>query len=83
NYPRFISIDGGEGGTGASFQELQDGVCFPVFTTVPIVSGILEKYGSRDKVKLASSGKLVAPDKVSISLVLGVDFLNIARWMII
>lgn len=25
-YPSFITIDGGEGGTGATFQELQDGV---------------------------------------------------------
>lgn len=25
-YPNFITVDGGEGGTGATFQELQDGV---------------------------------------------------------
>ena len=25
-YPSFITVDGGEGGTGAKFQELQDGV---------------------------------------------------------
>ncbi len=36
----FITIDGGEGGTGATFQELQDGVGLPLFTTAsqPIVS---------------------------------------------
>ncbi len=28
-YPSFITIDGGEGGTGATFQELQDGVGLP------------------------------------------------------
>ena len=31
-YPDFITIDGGEGGTGATFQELQDGVGLPLFT---------------------------------------------------
>lgn len=30
-YPDFITIDGGEGGTGATFQELQDGVGLPLF----------------------------------------------------
>ena len=30
-YPDFITIDG-EGGTGATFQELQDGAGLPLFT---------------------------------------------------
>ncbi len=72
-YPSFITIDGGEGGTGATFQELQDGVGYPLFTALPIVSGMLEKYGIRDKVKLAASGKLVTPDKIAIALGLGAD----------
>ena len=29
-YPNFITVDGGEGGTGATFQELQDGVGLPL-----------------------------------------------------
>ncbi|HDT6761773.1 TPA: FMN-binding glutamate synthase family protein [Staphylococcus aureus] len=82
-YPSFITIDGGEGGTGATFQELQDGVGLPLFTALPIVSGMLEKYGIRDKVKLAASGKLVTPDKIAIALGLGADFVNIARGMMI
>jgi hypothetical protein len=32
-------VDGGEGGTGATFQELQDGVGLPLLTALPIVSG--------------------------------------------
>ena len=27
-YPSFITVDGGEGGTGATFQELEDGVVY-------------------------------------------------------
>ena len=35
-YPSFITVDGG-GGTGATFQELEDGVGLPLFTALPIV----------------------------------------------
>lgn len=82
-YPNFITVDGGEGGTGASFQELQDSVGLPLFTALPIVSGMLEKYDVRDKVKIFASGKLITPDKIAIALGLGADLVNIARGMMI
>ena len=78
-YPSFITVDGGEGGTGATFQELEDGVGLPLF----IVSSMLEKYGIRNKVKIFASGKLVTPDKIAIALGLGADLVNIARGMMI
>ena len=79
-YPDFITIDGGEGGTGATFQELQDGVGLPLFTA-PIVSGMLEQHQIRDKMKIFA-GKLITPDK-SNCLGLGADLVNIARGMMI
>lgn len=82
-YPSFITVDGGEGGTGATFQELQDGVGLPLLTALPIVSGMLEKYGVRDRVKIFASGKLITPDKIAIALGLGADLVNIARGMMI
>lgn len=82
-YPSFITVDGGEGGTGATFQELEDGVGLPLFTALPIVSGMLEKYGIRDKIKIFASGKLITPDKIAIALGLGADLVNIARGMMI
>lgn len=82
-YPDFITIDGGEGGTGATFQELQDGVGLPLFTAAPIVSGMLEQHQIRDKMKIFASGKLITPDKVAIALGLGADLVNIARGMMI
>jgi glutamate synthase domain-containing protein 2 len=82
-YPNFMTIDGGEGGTGATFQELQDGVGLPLFTALPIVSGMLEKYEVRDQVKIFASGKLITPDKIAIALALGADLVNIARGMMI
>lgn len=77
--PDFITIDGGEGGTGATFQELADTVGLPIHTGLPIVDEMLRKYGIRDRVKLIASGKLITPDKVAIALALGADLVNIAR----
>ena len=82
-FPSFITIDGGEGGTGATYQELQDSVGLPLFTALPIVTGMLEKYGIRDKMKIFASGKLVTPDKIAIALGLGADLVNVARGMMI
>ncbi|UEX90829.1 FMN-binding glutamate synthase family protein [Staphylococcus ratti] len=82
-YPDFITVDGGEGGTGSTFQELQDGVGLPLFTALPIVDGLLRAKGVRNKVKIFASGKLVTPDKIAIALALGADLVNIARGMMI
>ncbi|MCG7338094.1 FMN-binding glutamate synthase family protein [Staphylococcus sp. ACRSN] len=82
-YPDFITVDGGEGGTGATFQELEDRVGLPLFTALPILTAVLEKYGIRDRVKIFASGKLITPDKIAIALGLGADLINIARGMMI
>lgn len=82
-YPDFITIDGGEGGTGATFQELQDGVGLPLFIALPIVTALLEKYDIRHQMKVFASGKLITPDKIAIALGLGADLVNIARGMMI
>ncbi|NQE00408.1 glutamate synthase-related protein, partial [Staphylococcus xylosus] len=82
-YPNFITIDGGEGGTGATFQELEDGVGLPLFTALPILTSLLEKYGIRHRIKIFASGKLITPDKIAIALGLGADLINVARGMMI
>ena len=72
-------MDGGEGGTGASFHELADSAGLPIFTALPMVHQILKEYGVRHQVKLFASGKLLSPDKIAIALSMGADFVNIAR----
>ena len=79
--PDFISIDGGEGGTGASYQELEDSVGLPILTALPIVDMMLTHYGLRERTKIISSGKLITPDKVAIALGLGADLIQVARSM--
>lgn len=77
--PDFISIDGAEGGTGATFQDLADSVGLPLNTALPLLQNALIKYGVRDRVKIIASGKIITPDKAAITLGLGADLINIAR----
>ncbi len=81
--PDFITIDGGEGGTGATFQELADTVGLPIQSALPVVDEMLKEYGIRDRVKLIASGKLITPDKIAIALAMGADLVNIARGFMI
>lgn len=80
-HPDFITIDGSEGGTGASFYELADTVGLPIMTALPIVDTLLRQYGLRGQLKIFASGKLLTPDKIAVALALGADFVNIARGM--
>lgn len=81
--PDFITVDGGEGGTGASYQELSDSVGLPLKSALPILDGTLKKYGVRNNVKIIASGKLFTPDRIAIALAMGADLVNIARSLMI
>lgn len=81
--PDFITVDGGEGGTGASYQELADSVGLPIRSSLPLLDYALNKYGVRDQVKIIASGKLISPGRVVIALAMGADLVNIARGFMI
>lgn len=81
--PDFITVDGGEGGTGASFYALAYSVGLPAFSAIPLVDEILKKYQLRNKTKIIASGKLLTPDKIAMALCLGADLINIARGFMI
>lgn len=81
--PDFITVDGAEGGTGASFQELMDSVGLPIRSGLPIVHETLKKYGVRDRVKIIASAKMFTPDRIAIALAMGADLVNIARGFMI
>ncbi|MDI3235639.1 MULTISPECIES: FMN-binding glutamate synthase family protein [Exiguobacterium] len=78
-HPDFITVDGGEGGTGASFQELADAAGLPLKSALPYLHQLLVAHGIRDRIKLFASGKLISADKIAVALGLGADFVNIAR----
>jgi len=81
--PDFITIDGSEGGSGATYQEMADSMGIPIKSGLIYCDNALRKYGVRDKVKLFASGKLFSPDKIAIALASGADLVNIARGMMI
>lgn len=81
--PDHITVDGGEGGTGASYQELMESVGLPIKSALPIVDATLRHYGVRDRVKIIASGKLETPDKSAMALAMGADLINIARGFMI
>lgn len=77
--PDFITIDSGDGGTGAAPMPLMDNVGLTVKESLPLVSDVLHKYGLRDRIKIIASGKLVTPSEVAWALAAGADFINSAR----
>src|SRR5699024_5318915 len=42
--PDFITVDGGNGGSGATYYELADSVGLPTFAALPLVDDLLKQY---------------------------------------
>jgi len=78
-YPDFITVDGSEGGSGATFKAMADGMGLPLFAALLILDDTARKFGVRDRFKIFASGKLITPDKVAIALALGADCVSSAR----
>ena len=77
--PDFITIDGGDGGTGAAPMPLMDLVGLTVREALPIVSDLLHAHGLRERIRVIASGKLVNPGDVAWALATGADFVTSAR----
>ena len=77
--PDFITIDGGEGGTGAAPVPLIDLVGMSVREALPLVANIRDKAGLSSRVRLIASGKLVNPGDIAWALAAGADFVTSAR----
>lgn len=77
--PDFISIDGAEGGTGATYQEMADVLGLPIYSGIHVLDQTLRRYGVRDEVKVIASGGLSTADKMAVALSLGADLIYIAR----
>ncbi|MDP5274622.1 FMN-binding glutamate synthase family protein [Chengkuizengella axinellae] len=77
--PDFITVDGGEGGSGATYQEMADSMGLPIKSSLMITHSVLKHYGVRDRVKIIASGKLFTADKIAIALSMGADLISMAR----
>lgn len=79
NAPDFITIDSGDGGTGAAPMSLMDNVGLPIKQSLPLVLNKLKQHGLRKRIKVIASGKLVTPVEVAWALATGADFTTSAR----
>jgi len=83
NGPDWITIDGSEGGSGATYQEMADSMGLPVSSGIVAADDALRRYGVREMVRIFASGKLTSPDRIAIALSLGADAVAIARGLMI
>ncbi|MCP5181827.1 MAG: FMN-binding glutamate synthase family protein [Pseudomonadales bacterium] len=77
--PDFITVDSGDGGTGAAPLSLIDSVGLPLKEGLPLVVDALIRHGLRDRVKVIASGKMITPTPVAWALCMGADFVVSAR----
>jgi len=77
--PDFITLDSGEGGSGAAPLSLMDNVGVPIRESLPVVVNLLLKYGLRQRIRVIASGKLITSTEVAWALAAGADFINNAR----
>ena len=77
--PDFITVDSGDGGTGAAPMSLIDNVGLPIKESLPLVVDKLRQHGLRDRVKVIASGKLINPADAAVALCMGADMINTAR----
>lgn len=77
--PDFITVDSGDGGTGAAPQALLDNVGLPLRESLPVVVDLLRKHGLKQRVHVIATGKLVNPENVAAAFCAGADFAASAR----
>jgi glutamate synthase domain-containing protein 2 len=82
-FPDFITIDGGEGGTGAAPFDFINFVGSPLNEALFFVNSMLTEFGVRKHVKIIASGKIFTAFDIFEKLALGADLCNSARGMML
>jgi glutamate synthase domain-containing protein 2 len=77
--PDFITVDGGEGGTGAAPLIFTDSVSLPFQLGFSRVYRLFAERGLHEQVVFIGSGKLGLPDNAVVAFALGCDMVNVAR----
>jgi len=80
-YPDFITVDGGEGGTGAAPPEFTNFVGMPLLDALAFVDNSLRGFGIRDEMRIIASGKVLTGFNILRAMALGADTCNCARAM--
>ena len=79
----FITIDGGEGGTGAAPAAFADNVSLPFDVAFSTVYNIMQKSELHNNIVFIGSAKLGLPAEAIKAFALGVDMINMAREILI
>lgn len=77
--PDFISVDGGEGGTGAAPVEFSNSVGWPLRDGLAFVYDALVGFDLKQHIKLIASGKVATAFDIFRALAIGADGCNAAR----
>lgn len=77
--PDFITVDGGEGGTGAAPPSFADHVSLPFYNAFSLVYKTFKRHGLCDKIVFIGSGKLGLPSNTIRAFAMGADIVNVAR----
>jgi glutamate synthase domain-containing protein 2 len=80
-YPDFITVDGGEGGTGAAPPEFSNFVGMPLLDGLAFAENMLKGFNIRHHIKIIASGKILTGFQMARAIALGADMCNSARAM--
>lgn len=80
--PDFITVDGGEGGTGAAPIEFSNSVGMPLREGLAFVYDALNGYGIKKHIKIIASGKVHTGFDLVRNFCIGADMCNGARAML-
>ena len=75
----FITVDGGEGGTGAAPVEFSNSIGMPLREGLILVRNGLVGTGLKEQVKIAAAGKVHSGAGLAMNFALGADWCNAAR----
>ncbi|WCT10520.1 FMN-binding glutamate synthase family protein [Mucilaginibacter jinjuensis] len=80
-YPDHITVDGGEGGTGAAPLEFANSVGMPLREALAFVYDALTGFDLKKHIKVIASGKVATGFDLVKNFALGADMCNSARGM--
>lgn len=81
--PDFITVDGGEGGTGAAPLEFSNSIGMPARDGWAFAHNALVGAGLRSRVRIIASGKILTGFHMVRAMALGADACNSARGMML
>ncbi len=77
--PDFITIDGGEGGTGAAPPSFAAHVSLPFVYAFTDIYRLFKEKGLAERVAFIASGKVGMPARATMAFSMGADIINAAR----